>query len=400
VFPVTGEPIRDGFMTIEGERITGVGRAAPGDDVEDLGNVAVLPGLVNVHTHLEFSALGEPLGSVGQSFPDWVREVLQWRQQNAVPREEAVERGLHECSRLGTTTLGEIAQSDWPRDRFEQAPLHTTVFQELIGPTPARVASALEQAEAHLGRQPSPRWRPGLSPHAPYTVLPDLLEAAVTLSSARRVPLVFHLAESREELELLQNKTGSFFEFLRGLENWDPDLIASGSRPMDYLRLLANAHRALVIHGNYLADDEIAFLAERRDKMWVVYCPRTHRFFRHAGYPLARMLAAGVRVCLGTDSRATSPDLSLLGELREAARRHPLIGPQRILQMGTIEAARALGRDSEVGSLEPGKYADLAVVALPKADTLDPHELLFNSDEPVIATWFRGAVVQWEDPAK
>ena len=114
---------------------------------------------------------------------------------------------------------------------------------------------------------------------------------------------------------------------------------------MDYLRLLASAHRALVIHGNYLDDEEIAFLGANAARMTVVYCPRTHDWFAHSPYPLEKMLAAGVAVALGTDGRGSSPDLSLLAEMRFAAQRHPAVRLDRILQMGTILAARALGWD-------------------------------------------------------
>lgn len=389
VLPTAGEPLAEGIVTIEGSRIVGVGRTAMAGDIEDLGNVAILPGLVNAHTHLEFSSLGEPLGSAGQPFPDWVRAVLAWRPKNPVCQEDAVRSGLRACSRLGTTTLGEIAQPDWPQSLVQEAPLGTTVFAELIGPTEARAAASATLAAAHLERSDADRWFPALSPHAPYTVRPELLEVAISLSRFRRVPLAFHLAESREELELLAHRRGPFLEMLRSLPSWDLAVLAGRNRPLDYLRQLARAHRVLVIHGNYLADDEIQLLAEHRAAMSVVYCPRTHRYFRHAPYPLDRMMAAGVRVCLGTDSLATSPDLSLLEEMRELARLHPATPASRVLEMGTLEGARALGRAREVGTLEAGKFADLAVVALPDRDG-DPYALLLDSTEPVVATWFRG----------
>ena len=404
LFPIASEPIADGILTLEGPRIVSVGTERPDGPVEDLGNVAILPGLVNAHTHLEFSSLRQPLGTAGQAMPDWIRAVLQWRQGATVSREEAIAEGLGECAKQGVTTLGEIAQADWPQSLFEEAPLHTTVFQELIGPTPSRVAAALERAERHCRlslressaafaeRKATMHWAAGLSPHAPYTVRRELLGASVALSAARRVPLAFHLAESREEVELLEHQSGPLYEFLAGLAHWDASVLWGGVRPLDYLRQLAPAHRVLVIHGNYLADEEIAFLAEHVATMSVVYCPRTHAFFRHADYPLARMLAAGVRVCLGTDSRATAPDLSLLAEMREAARRHPTVAPSTILRLGTLDGALALGRDHEVGTLEPGKWADLAVVALPEAEA-DPYTLLLQATTPVVGAWFRGQAI-------
>lgn len=391
LFPVTGEPISDGVLSIAGERIVAVGRQPGGAEVEDLGNVAVLPGLVNAHAHLEFSDLSEPLGSPGMGFVDWIRRIIQrFRQQRSTSR-GPIARGLQECIRSGTTTLGEIAQPGWPADLFEAATLEATVFLELIAPTPERIGPLLELAPQHIrAADPSGQWRPGLSPHAPYSVLPQLLSAAVSLSASGRVPIAFHLAESREELQLLRSSSGPFRDYFEELGTCDPDLFGRGTRPLDYLRTLAAAHRTLIIHGNYLNSEDIAFLAERAERMSVVYCPRTHAYFGHDAYPLEQMLAAGVTVALGTDSRASSPDLRLLAEMRFVAERYPTLARDVVLRLGTINGARALGRDHEVGSLEPGKYANLAVAALPDHDATDPHELLFESERPVVATWYRG----------
>jgi len=390
VFAGAGEPVADGTVTLEGRRIVAVGRETGIGRFQDLGNVAILPGLVNAHTHLEFSHLPKPLGKPGTSLLDWLQSVMAMRPRGSEAG-RSVRRGLEECARLGTTTLGEISQPNSPIELFEEARLETTVFLELIAPTTGRVDAALELARRHL-RSPasSGAWRPGLSPHAPYSVRPELLTAAVGLSAERRVPIAFHLAESREELELMRDGTGPFGDFLRGLGAWDPAAFGAGARPLDYLRSLALADRALVIHGNYLDDEEIALLAAHRDRMAVVYCPRTHAHFAHAEYPLAKMLSAGVTVGLGTDSRASAPDLSILAEMRFAARRHPDVGRHTVLQLGTIGAARALGRDREVGSLQPGKYADLTVVALPQDVTADPYDLLLDSDKPVVGRYYRG----------
>lgn len=391
VFPVTGEPIPDGRLTVAGERIVAVDTRTDDAEVEDLGNVAVLPGLVNTHTHLEFSGLAQPLGEPGTGFVDWIRQIIELFRQEPGTSGQPVRRGLQECIRSGTTTLGEIAQPGWSADEFQDIGLDATVFLELIAPTSERIAPLLELAPQHLrAADQSGRWRPGLSPHAPYSVLPQLLTAAVSLSVTGCVPMAFHLAESREELELLRSGSGPFRDHFDELGTCDPDLFVPGTRPLDYLHTLAAAHRALIIHGNYLDDEEIAFLADRAQRMSVVYCPRTHAYFGHKAYPLRQMLAAGVTVALGTDSRASSPDLSLLAEMRFVARRYPDVGRDVVLRLGTINGARALGRDGENGSLEPGKYANLVVVALPERDAADPHELLLDSDEPVVGRWYRG----------
>jgi cytosine/adenosine deaminase-related metal-dependent hydrolase len=199
-----------------------------------------------------------------------------------------------------------------------------------------------------------------------------------------------HLAESLEEMQLLAEGTGPFREFLEERNAFDPSIFPGGKRPLNYLKTLSAASRALIVHGNYLDDAEIAFLAQHSPRMAVAYCPRTHAFFRHEKYPLEKMLSAGVTVALGTDSRASSPDLSLLAEMRFVVKLYPQLRPITIFRLGTVNAARALEREEEIGSLAPGKMANLAIVALPKRSRSDPYELLLESDGPVVQTWFRG----------
>jgi aminodeoxyfutalosine deaminase len=411
VFPVTAPPIADGVVTIVGDRVAEVSSHCD-CEAEDLGNVAIVPGLVNVHTHLNLSDLAEPLGGPEVGFADWIRRVIGHRRRVAGEYRQAVAKGLLESARLGATTIGDIAQPAVNAASSDAGRLSGTIFLELIAPTAARVAPTLELAHRWLAETQKTEGRGegagfggqvssqeasalclGLSPHAPYTVHAELLSRVVSLSAAERVPIAMHLAESREELQLLGSHDGPLRKLMEELDAWDPAAIPRGTRPLHYLRTLAEAYRALVVHGNYLDDEEIAFLAAHRECLSVAYCPRTHSFFDHGPYRLEKMLAAGVCVALGTDSRASSPDLSVLAEMRCVAQRHPSVDRPRVLRMGTIDGARVLGRDHELGSLEPGKFADLAIIALPDRDTADPHNLLFHASLPVVATWRRGRVI-------
>lgn len=393
VFPAAGDPIPEGEIAVAGPRIVAVGRALAIGDTLDLGNVAILPGFVNAHTHLEFSHLLQPLGSPGMGFVAWIREVIASRAARPESPASSAQRGIEEAVRTGTTTLGEIARPDWTPAPLERAGCGATVFLELIAPTMDRIGDALAMAQRHLARaDPARTWRPGLSPHAPYSVHPELFRAIVEqlTGPGTGVPLALHLAESREELEFLRWGTGPFREFRAEIPGWDEEAIACGTRPADYLRLLARVDRSLVIHGNYLDDEEIALLAASSGRVSVVYCPRTHAYFGHDPYPLEKMLSVGVTVALGTDSRASSPDLSMLAEMRAAALRHPAVPRYTVLRMATLHGAEALGLSDTIGGLSPGKRADLAIVRLPDRDAADPYDLLFASDEPVIGTWIRG----------
>ena len=403
VFPASAGPIKNGMVGIEGQRIVAVGEHVAADTVEDLGNAAILPGLVNAHTHLEFSALAKPLGEPGIGFSDWIRLIMNYRRTTAGNDAVAVEKGLRESARFGVTTIAEIAQADWPGASLQHCAADGTAFFEIIAPTPDRAADAWQRALACLSdhpssefRTPNPEtmhWRYGLSPHAPYSVQIQLLERVIELSMRREIPLAMHLAESQDEIQWLDDRTGPLDELLADLGASDTAAAPQFSRPLAYLEMLAIASRVLVIHGNYLSRDEIGLLADHAEAMAAVYCPRTHEYFKHDRYPLERMLRFGATVCLGTDSRATSPDLDLLAEVRHVARHYPDLKPQTVLQLGTLEGAKALGRQSEIGSLEPGKCANLAVVPLPRRKSAGPYQLLFDSDEPARATWFRGEKV-------
>lgn len=386
ILPIETPPIRDGELLVNGGVIESVGRrragVVPSECVFDLGHVAILPGLVNAHTHLEFSALSKPLGRPGMSLPDWIREVVAWRVAGTVgttaaevnaagkaadgSRSEPAKLGIDESLRHGVTTLGEIATRHWSAHPWQVPPLNLVVFRELLGLLQDRQRKSEEAMHEHAqaAREAVGQWLGGLSPHAPYSVHPATLRAAVALSTRQRLPLAMHLAESREELELLRSGGGPFRKLLDDMSAWEPGALPTGAVPLDYLKTLAGGHRSLVIHGNYLDEQEIEFLAAHRDTLSLVYCPRTHAYFDHEPFPLARLLAAGVRVALGTDSRASNPDLDLLAEMRFVAKHHGL-PPDAILRMGTLAGAEALGLEDSGGSLAAGKRAAFCLVELP-----------------------------------
>ena len=409
VFPVDAPPIIDGAVTVRAGRIVAVGRGAGDNAAVSLGNVAILPGFVNAHAHLEFSDLDEPLGKPGSALPDWIRTVVAHRRTRAVePAEDrrahcrAVRRGLCESLAVGTTALGEIATIDWTLDDGPElhSPVELVVFRELLGLAAASSGPLLETARRHVAAAATTTaWSPGLAPHTPFTCRPELIRKAVELANAVRVPVAMHLAESPEEIELLRDGTGSMVEMLGELDAWDPAAIARGTRPLEYLEMLARAERSLVIHGNYLDDTEIAFLARCGSRMSAVYCPRTHAFFGHEPFPLAAMREAGANVALGTDSRASNPDLSLLAEMRHVARNHPDVPPEYVLRMGTLAGAEALGLADQLGSLTVGRRANLVTVALPKNVPSEPHEAVLGSDMPANSVmidghWAHGASEQ------
>lgn len=386
VFPVDRPPIADGIVTIAGGWFVGVGTSSDAAKIVDLGDVAILPAFVNAHTHLEFSLFDRPLGQLGESFATWLRKVVRWRrEQPAVQGQEqlALEHGMRECQAAGVGTIGEITTPLFADVWANQAASTRAVqFLELLSLNPERVPALTDLAD-QFTRHAKPNQLVGLSPHAPYTVHPDLLRQAVRLSAERNLPIQMHLAESREELELLQSQTGELVELLQSLTAWYPQSLAKGLRPLDYLQTLAEAHRAVIAHGNFLDDEEIEFVAQQRERMSIAYCPRTQSYFNHGPYPLASMLAAGARVAVGTDSRASNPDLSVWRELQFVREQHPQVDPAVILQMGTIAGAEALGLEDNFGTLTLGKVAALAVVEMTECSG-SPYEDLFAPPNRVL----------------
>lgn len=372
MYPIDRSPIVGGVVTIEGDRIVEVGATAVAQTT-DLGSVALLPGLVNAHTHLEFSHLRKPLGRPGMSLVEWIRLIIAERGRSESAAGNDVAKGLQESIAHGVTTIGDIATS-----AVTPSPggAECVSFFEVIGFSRARAESAAAAVIDKLDHPANVGRRIGISPHAPYTVSPDLLQRLVAESQRRNLPVAMHLAESREELELLARGTGPFQELLDERSMWDADAIAPGTRPLDYLQQLAEAPRALVIHGNYLHEDELAFVAKHRQTMSLVYCPRTHAYFRHSPYPLKQALASRVRVALGTDSRASNPDLNLFAEMQYAMNAHAGIAPVDILRMGTLAGAEALGLDNEVGSLTTGKLANLIAIPISSSANDSPDDLL------------------------
>lgn len=409
LIPVDRPPIEGGVLTISGSKIIAVGENSTGQAPYDVGDAFILPGLVNAHTHLEFSDLKGPLGHPGIALPDWIRLVIEYRRRASRDAQSAVRSGLSECAQMGVTTVGEIATPDtiaatfadpvWSSRVMPSAPLDVTVFLELIGLGNQRVAEMVQLAGNQRGQTWPDNGRGGLSPHAPYSASPKIVAAAAELcASPGSPPVAMHLAESREEIEFLSTGGGPFRTLLDDLGVWQDDAIPSGSRPLDYLRLLAPADRAVVVHGNYLADDEIEFLSRHRRRFSVVYCPRTHRFFRHDPHPLAKLLAAGVNVALGTDSRASSPDLDLLAELRFVAGTYPQIAPETLIRFATVNGAIALGRDADVGALTPGKDANLTIISAPQGRLDDPYRAILDGEAQVRTTIVQGVVSFNRDP--
>ncbi len=396
--PVLGRVIDDGAVEVRDGRITAVDRAScfVGGPVEDLGEVALLPGFVNPHTHLELSHLAGRV-STDEGFVSWVEKLVRvlWACGDAEPQiKAAVRSGIRQSLAAGVTAVGDITRlPELVRPLLREAPLRAVSFGEVIavGSMRSHLAAALTAATDAAAVSPS--LRIGVSPHSPYTVEPDGLRKCAERAQALGLPLAVHLAETDEEAAFTTEHRGELKSYLARLQVWDDAVPCPQRRPV---QLAADTglliHTTVIAHANYVTDTEILQLADAGAH--VVFCPRTHAAFGHAPHRYRDMLDAGVNVCVGTDSLASSPSLSVLDELRWL---HGTAGgpdPHTLLGMGTIRGARALGWDDAIGSLTTGKSADFAVVALDPHGPPDPVENILCGERAVTATYVRGELVE------
>lgn len=402
VFPVEGPPIEDGVVVLQQGRIGWVGssRVRAGD--VDLGNVAIVPGFVNAHTHLELASLGadRPDSGSSEEMVAWLRRVIEQRRSGSEQSlGDTVARNLGACIEAGTTLLADTTTAGLSWEHVASAPVRAVVFAELIGLKRYRGLQSSDGAWNWLSKirpetQVAACARPGLSPHAPYSTSDWLYYKA----ASSRLPLSTHLAEMPEELRLLEHRDGPLREFLEDLDAWDDDWEPIGPRPADYVRRGELREADWVIaHGTYFDPSEFWQLrpeaAPNGHRVAIAFCPRTHARFRHAPHPYRALLEKGIVVCLGTDSLASSPSLSILDEIRFLHRRDPSLSGELLLTMATLFGAWALRAETTTGSLRPGKSADLAIIPLPDRVDRDPHSLILESDEPVLSTVFEGDFV-------
>jgi 5-methylthioadenosine/S-adenosylhomocysteine deaminase len=386
---------------------TGISRHA-GIEVDDAGRIVrltegksgrhfagavLLPGLVNTHTHLELT------GFEGQNeesdFPTWIRRIIELK---AGRSEEDFYRasldGLRAGYATGVTTVADTGSSAGPLRALAELGGSGIAYLEVFGPDPGVAAANIAAFQARL-RELAPfesgRVRLGVSPHAPYSVSGPLYRAAAKLARSQSRPIAVHVAESQAESDLLAGGKGAFADMWRsrGIPCPEPP----GCSPVGWLD--ANevlGPDTLCIHVIRPGPDDITRL--KRHDCSIAHCPRSNLRHGHGSAPLAEFLAAGLRVGVGTDSAASVSPPDLLAEARAAMALANLTAEQA-LGLATIEGARALGLEGEIGTLEPGKWADAVVIRVPEATRSQnlARALLDSGPMDVLATFVAGRPV-------
>jgi len=374
VVPVSRPLIDDGAVAVSAGRVAWVGRwrdrpPAAGVPVQDLGESVLLPGLVNAHCHLDYTGMAGLLPPP-KHFTDWIKSIVALKASWTVEEFAASWReGARMLLRSGTTTVADIeAVPELLPAAWHATPLRVISFRELINLKSREAARELvERCVNDLLGLPGGEGRVGLSPHAPYTATPALLEQAARAAQRRGWRLVTHVAESEEEFAMFRYGQGAMFDWLKGQR--DMSDCGRGS-PVQHLEdCVYLGPNVLAVHANYLDRRDASVLAA--NGVSVVHCPRSHDYFRHLRFPRQELEKAGVNVCLGTDSLASvrkefgraPPTLSLFADMQALARAAPELAPETILRMATVNGARALGVDGVAGEIIRGAAADL--IALP-----------------------------------
>jgi cytosine/adenosine deaminase-related metal-dependent hydrolase len=378
VVPVEGPPIRDGRVVVEGSTVAWVGAAtdpgAPPGPVRELGPGVLLPGLVNAHCHLELSHL-RGAAPLGEGFVPWVEGVVEAR---ARLDEEAIEArtraAIASLEERGTVAVGDVSNRLAHLESLGGSALRAVVFLEVLAWDPERAAETERWVGERLAAVPSGCGvEVRVAAHAPHSVSPELLDRLV----ARGGIGALHLAESPEEARFLLSGDGPWADFLarRGLAH--VPVRAPGKSPVQYAEEVGLLHPGLIAaHGVQMDAADRDVLARRG--VAVALCPRSNRNLGVGTADVPALRAAGVRLCLGTDSLASVESLDVLDDAVLLARQFPALEPAAVVRMATAGGAEALGL-ADLGTLAPGRTAALAFAAA-EAPPNDPCAYLLSGE--------------------
>jgi cytosine/adenosine deaminase-related metal-dependent hydrolase len=376
VLPVSRPPVENGAIVISGNQIRAAGpwpdlMSHAAGDVFDLGEVVLLPGLVNAHCHLDYTGMAGQLPPP-KTFTDWIPLIIAAKAAwDFSEYARSWLNGAQMLLRTGTTTVADIeAVPDLLPELWDATPLRVFSFLEMTGIRARRnpgeiLRDAVEKIDSLLHS----RCSASLSPHAPYSTTPELLRLAAGTARRRNWRITTHVAESEQEFEMFMRAEGKMFNWLRRSERDNSDC-GLGSPVAHLARNGMLGENLLAIHANLLAPGDAELLG--KNGVHVVHCPSSHDYFRHPPFPRRRLAAAGVNLCLGTDSLSTvrkigeeKPELNMFEEMRRLAAADKTIPPAEILRMATVNGAKALGMAGKIGELSENALADL--IAIPFA---------------------------------
>ncbi len=419
VIPVSGPHIEDGAVLVSGDRIVAVGTrqdvvaAHPGEEVRDFGLAVLMPGFVDVHTHLEYSVFRGAVDDV--PYTAWKMQV-QRKEPRLAPADwmDSAVLGAMEAVGSGITTVADITDSGNSVRAAKQTGLAGIVYREVSTMDKRQVAGRMQTAEADIDA-----WRAlagddpieiGIAPHSPYTCHPSLFSAAATLASDRSLPVAIHLAGSRDEYDFVRYGSSNLAQDFREQAGWhDVAWMPTGVSPVQYVLQwgLFDLERVLAVHCVQVDERDIDVLASHG--VSVAHCPRCNAKLGMGIAPLRSFFEHGLTVGLGTDSPASNNTVDPFDEMRIGLLLQRSVSGESdfyryftartFMRLATIHGARALGMEDEIGSLEAGKRADIIAVDLSSSPhmvpTADPYSALVHTanQKDVLATMVAGRML-------
>ncbi len=393
VVTMDGAPIDNGAVAVSGNKIVDVGKfdgikTRNAGEIVDLGEQALLPGLINAHCHLDYTCLRGKIAPQ-KAFTDWIR-VINAEKAKLSPKDylASINEGFAEAKRFGTTTIANLTAFPDLAPQIT-SPIRTWWFAELIDVrAPDHASEIVDLAIESL--KCAQNW--GLAPHALFTASKNLYERCQEIAGRANVLLTTHLAESSEEMEMFRNASGPLYEFLKGIGRPMDD--CGNETPLElFLHLIGRAgspsrpraievNRAylswIIVHLNEVAESDFELLERSKRQFHVVHSPRSHDYFKHSQFSFERLHSLGFNICLATDSLASNKTLSLFAEMRAFQRSEPGISPDEILKMVTVNPAMALHQENVIGRIRPGFCADLVAVQCSERD--NPFEQIVGFD--------------------
>ncbi|MBI2980797.1 MAG: amidohydrolase family protein [Deltaproteobacteria bacterium] len=352
-------------------------------DVVDLGETILMPGLVNAHCHLEFSALKGKIPPT-DSFTDWVLQLLM-NNASLTPEEwkTGIKDGINGLIRGGTTTLADHRS---PLLEPIETPFREFLFFEILGPGEERARESLKKGYERTAAFESELGAAQISPHSFYSVPVPMLEEILG-PRAGETPLSIHLLENQEEEDFFRKGISPLAAQLKvagGVGQFPDPSPVHWLKGHDWL-----GPHLMLVHGNHLIEEEIRLL--RGTDVTVIHCPGSHRFFKNRRFPLETLLRHGVAVGIGTDSLASNESLNMLKQIKLMKESFPSLGGEDLLRMASLSGAVALGLGSEIGTVEVGKKADIVGVPLLNTE-IDPYEALLLPNE-IIFSMIEGRII-------